>query len=215
MFFPAFPSLLFFPQVGTRLRKAQVIQLIFKLPFAGSVIGYMHRYFSWAVNTGKLTLSPAIWTARPQITFLLVCMGLYMAHSLLYAPTLLPVEIGAVGQSGDTDFLQPSLRDRLSLSYSDLEFGTDTTTLNWLYSPDPMSLCAASTYQVDAYSQDEVSTASQRDIRAIFRTQTTQRTLAVNSSLVRSPGSTPNYFKVSASNNCATSAYLHDLFLNG
>jgi hypothetical protein len=93
-----------------------------------------------------------------------------------------------------------------------LEFGTETTTLSWLYSPDTTSLCAASTYQVDVYSQDEVSTASQRDIRAFFGIQTTQRTIDVNSSLVRSPGS---YFQVSASNNCATTAYLHDLFLNG
>jgi hypothetical protein len=78
-----------------------------------------------------------------------------------------------------------------------------------------MSPCAASTYQINAYSQDEVSTASQRDLRPFFSTQTTERTIDVNLNFIRSTENMPNYFQVSALQNCAASAYLHDFFLNG
>jgi hypothetical protein len=145
----------------------------------------------------------------------LACPRLISLPSAVDKPLLLPVEIDVEDQSGATDFLQPPLRDRLSLNYTHLEFGPGSTTLSWLYSPDPTSPCAASTYQVDAYSQNDISANSQRDLRAIFSTRTTQKTLAINSSLVRNPGGMPNYFRVSASCNSTTSAYLHDLFLNG
>jgi hypothetical protein len=56
------------------------------------------------------------------------------------------VEVGVEDQSGVTDFLQPSLRDRPSLFYPYLVFGADMLTLSWLYSPDPMSPCATAIY---------------------------------------------------------------------
>ena len=122
-------------------------------------------------------------------------------------------EIGSEDQSGlSNDLLLPSLHGRLSLNYQDLQYGQDTTTLGWLHFPDLISPCAASAYQVDAYSLNEISTESENSLTAFFTSQTAERHIDISSNLLRNSA---NYWRISALQNCAASAYFHDLFFNG
>ena len=137
-------------------------------------------------------------------------------HMLGVLFIIIQTDIRVRDPSGNLDFLQPSLHDRLTLDYQHLEYGLETTSIRWLYFPEPMSPCAASTYQLDVYSQDEISEESQRDITAFYSTQSTERSVDIDSNLLKNAGnSLPNYFRISASQDCATSPYFHNLLLNG
>lgn len=124
------------------------------------------------------------------------------------------IDTGVEGQA-DTDLLKSSQQGRLILNYQELQVGPDATTLGWLHTLDRTSPCATSTYQVDVYSRFEILTESQRDLVALHTIQSAQKMITVSSHLLMDGANSPNYFQISALENCGTSRYYHNLFFNG
>ena len=122
-----------------------------------------------------------------------------------------PAEVSGQSDSSGDDLLQPSLHERLGLNLQGLQFGTDTVTLVWLYSPEHASPCARSEYQVAVYSHETISAESQSELTPFYTTETAEKRITINSNILRNNTSNTNFVRIFAVRNCATSAYFYDL----
>lgn len=118
------------------------------------------------------------------------------------------------GPNEEIDLLKSSTNGRLILNYHELQFGPNTVTIAWMYSPATNSSCTASEYEVDVYSPSNIENAeslSDLVIQDSYSTNEENITIATENAI--------NYFRLSAvqdrNTTCAESAYFHQFFYNG
>lgn len=127
------------------------------------------------------------------------------------------VDTSTEGPDENANLLHSSMLGRLIFNYQVLQYSLENTTIGWFYSENSVSApCVVSGYQVDIYANNEIETKIQRNVIALRTLSTSQNFITLASHLLKDSSNNAEISVAQNENsNCATSAYYHNLVLNG